>query len=83
MKAALAQALKPFGEWVFGIIQSVPLPLVRYIFLGLLAVLAVWVLTLPAQRAVDESGKAKSFITDLRLFAVFLLACQSICYIIF
>ncbi len=83
MKETIAGLLRPFGDWIFGIILSVPLWAVKLVFLGILAALAIWVLTLPAQRATDQDGNEKSVFTDLRLFAIGLLALQSICYLVF
>jgi len=83
MKEMIGRALKPLSDWMFDVVLGVPLPVVRYIFLGLLAAQVLWVLTLPSQRAVDESGNERSLFTDLRLIAVGLLVLQSILYIIF
>ena len=57
--------------------------MVSLIFLGILAVLAIWALTLPPQRPEPEEGKKVSWLSDLRFFAVGLLLLQSICYLIF
>jgi hypothetical protein len=66
-----------FYDWVV----AVPLPVVRFFFLGMLAVLAIWVFTLPSQRDTDEDGNPKSWLTDLRVMGIGLLALQSLCYI--
>lgn len=83
MKERLAASLEPLADWLLALVLKVPLPVVRLIFLGVLAVLAVWVLSLPAQRAVDEKGRTKSVLTDLRLMAIGLLLLQSVFYLIF
>ena len=83
MRDWLAQQLKPLADWLLALVLKVPLPAVRLIFLGLLAALAVWALTLPPQRPEGEAGKNSTILSDLRLFAVGLLLLQSIFYLIF
>jgi len=83
MKEKLAEFLTPLADWLFSLILSVPLILVRIIFIGILAGLALWVFTLPAQQPrMDEKAK-KSIFSDLRLFAFGVLALQTIFYLIF
>jgi len=83
MRDWLAELLKPFAELMFALVMSVPLSMVRLIFLGILAALAVWAITLPAQRPEPVEGRKQSLLSDLRLFAVGLLLLQSIFYLIF
>lgn len=79
----LIKLLKPFADWVFSLVLAVPLPVVRFFFLGMLAVLVVWLFTLPAQRPLDENGEETGgWLSDLRVFGICLLALQSIFYII-
>jgi hypothetical protein len=83
MKTLLIELLKPLAERLFALVVAVPLPVVRVFFLGILAVLAIWLLTLPAQRPLDESGQETGgWSKDLRLYGLGLLALQSIFYII-
>jgi hypothetical protein len=82
MKTFLIDLLKPFAEWLYAMVVAVPLPAVRFFFLGMLALIALWVFSLPVQRDKDEHGKDKSWYTDLRVMGVGLLALQSIFYII-
>ncbi|MBW7997315.1 MAG: hypothetical protein FVQ81_12240 [Candidatus Glassbacteria bacterium] len=82
LKTFLIDLLKPFAEWIFALVVAVPLPVVRFFFLGMLAVIALWVFSLPAQREKDEDGNDKSWYTDLRVMGIGLLVLQSICYII-
>ena len=79
----LAELLKPLAEWIFVLVMSVPLGVVRLIFLGILAALALWVLTLPSQSPEPVEGKKPSLLSDLRVFAIGLLLLQSIFYLIF
>ena len=83
MRDWLALQLKPAADWLLALVLSVPLSAVRFIFLGILAALAVWVLTLPAQRPEGEAGKNSTILSDLRFFAAGLLLLQSIFYLIF
>ena len=79
----LAELLKPLAELLYILVMSVPLGVVRLIFLGILAVLAIWALTLPPQCPEPVEGKKVSWLSDLRFFAVGLLLLQSICYLVF
>ena len=76
----IAGILIPIGNRLFSLAMSVPMGVVRIIFLCILAVLAIWVLTMPAQYS-DE--KRKKIWTDLRLFALGVLLLQAMFYIIF
>ncbi|HUU27491.1 MAG TPA: hypothetical protein VM123_06735 [archaeon] len=83
MKEWLAEFLKPFADQMLSLVLSVPLPMVRWFFLGLLAILALWVISLPAQQPETKPEGLRAVFTDLRLFAVGLLLLQSIFYLIF
>ena len=83
MREWLAELLKPIAELMYAMVMSVPLGVVRLIFLGILAALALWAISLPAQRPEPVEGKKHSLLSDLRLFAVGLLLRQSIFYLIF
>lgn len=76
----IAGILHPIGNRLFSLAMSVPMGVVRILFLFILAVLAIWVLTMPAQYS-DE--KRKKIWTDLRLFALGVLLLQAFFYIIF
>ncbi len=82
LKTFLIDLLKPLAEVLYAMVLAVPLPLVRFFFLGMLAVLAIWVFTLPVQRDKDEDGNAKAWYTDLRVMGIGLILLQSIFYII-
>ncbi len=81
LKTFLIDLLKPFGDWMLDLVVAVPLPAVRFFFLGMLAVIALWILSLPVQREKDEDGNPKSWLTDLRVMGVGLLLLQSLFYI--
>lgn len=79
IKQWIAGILIPIGDLLFSLAMSVPMGVVRIIFLFILAVLAVWVLTMPAQYS-DEKRKIW---TDLRLLALGVLILQAMFYIVF
>ncbi len=83
MKETIGAVLKPLADFFFDLVMLVPMEWVRGIFLGLLALLALWVLNLPEQKPETEDGRPLPFWRDLRLTAVGLLALQSVFYIIF
>ena len=80
IKQWIADILNPIGNSLFSLVISIPMGVVRDIFLGILALLALWLLTLQAQYS-DESRK--KIWTDLRLFALGVLILQSLFYLIF
>ena len=75
----IAGIITPVGDWLFTVALAVPMGVVRVLFLSILAVLALWILTMPAQYS-DEKQKLW---TDLRLFALGVLLLQAIFYVIF
>jgi hypothetical protein len=81
MKTFLIDLLKPFAEWCYALVVAVPLPAVRIFFLGMLAALILWMLTLPVQRDKDKDGKNKAWYTDLRVMGIGLILLQSLFYI--
>ena len=76
----LAGLLKPLGDVIFSWVLAVPMGAVRVIFVGVLAVIALWVITLPAQ--YPEGGEKRKR-DDLRFFALGVLAIQALMYVIF
>ena len=72
--------LNPIAGSLFSLVMAVPMSVVRIIFIGVLVVLALWVLSMPGQ--YPESGK-KKLREDLRLFALGVLLLQALLYLIF
>ena len=82
IKGFLTDLLKPFAVVCYNAVVAVPLPLVRLFFLGMLAVLAFWMVTLPVQRPKDENGVPQgSWLSDLRVMGIALLLAQALFYI--
>ena len=82
MKESLGKFLMPLSDSLLALVSAVPLSVVRLMFLGLLLFLALWVIRLRPQMPREGEGR-RSLATDLRTFAVVLLALQSLCYIVF
>ncbi len=81
LKTFLIDLLKPLADWMLALVVAVPLSAVRFFFLGMLAVIGLWILSLPVQREKDEHGNPKSWLTDLRAMGIGLLLLQSLFYI--
>ncbi len=81
MRQWLGETLKPTAEWCFNLVMTVPMWMVRSIFIGILVVVALWVLTL--HRQVPETEEKSPFYKDLRWMALGILALQTILYLIF
>ena len=79
MKQWVAGLLKPFAVWCFNLVDAVPMPVVRGIYLSIFIIIAIWVMTLPKQLPEGETNILK----DLRLMAIGVLILHSVCYIIF
>ena len=77
MREFIGSLLAPLADIVFAVMFAIPLGAVRAFVFLLLAITAIWVLTLPPQR---PDGPAR---TDLRFFALFVLGLQMLFYVIF
>jgi len=77
MREFIGSLLAPLADVVFAVMHSIPLGAVRAFVFLILAVTALWVLSLPPQRS---DGSAR---TDLRFFALFVLGLQMLLYVIF
>ena len=80
IKEWIAGMLVPLGNSLLSIILAVPMSVVRIIFLGILGLLAIWIIRMPAQ--YPDSDR-KGILNDLRLFAIGVLLLQSLFYLIF
>jgi hypothetical protein len=74
----LVDLLSPLGDTLAEFAGSIPMPLVRLLFIAVFVALALWVLTLPPQR---RPGVPRW--RDLRYLAILVLALQSVLYLLF
>jgi len=79
----IADSILPAAEYIRGIVYSIPMTAVRALVFGILAALALWVLSLEPQTLPEEKRGAFSFMSDLRFFAILALGLQALLYIIF
>ncbi len=72
------------GEALRGVLMEIPMPVVRGLFVGLLAALLVWVLTLPkeATRPRESEGGVVRAWEDLRWWAALALLIQLAIYLV-
>ena len=82
VKVWIGSKLLPLSDWMLARVELVPLSLVRMMFIGLLAALALWSLSLRPQLP-GKDDREFVFLRDLRMFAILLLALQAIPYLIF
>ena len=76
MISQLLNILQFLSDMLYRFIMTIPLGLVRWIFIGLFLLLALWVFLMPAQRNGHKTH------VDLRWFAIGILLLQSIIYIV-
>ena len=82
MKEWIAGIILPFSDVVYNLVKALPMGYVRALVFGILAALAIWVISMPPQ--LPEEGSEKySLLKDLRLFAIAVLVLQALLYIIF
>jgi len=83
MKEAIVSVLKPVAELCFKMVNKVSTDSALIIYVLLMALLALWVLTLK-QEGLREDGQGRySLWQDLRTGAVVVLVLQIIIYVIF
>lgn len=80
MRESVAAIIKPMADFFLSLVTILPMWSVRIIFLALLALVAIWVFTLPRQL---PEGREKGFFSDLRVMAFGILLLQSLFYIIY
>ena len=83
MKQWIGEILAPFSDMIYTLVMSIPLGAVRVLVFGILAALAVWVLMLPPQFPESTVRGKRTFIKDLRLYALAVIVLQALLYIIF
>jgi hypothetical protein len=73
--------LHHFGEWLRQTLMTVPLPLVRGLFVAALAALLVWVLCLPTAETTPRGG-ARRWDENLKVGAAAALLLQIVIYLL-
>ena len=82
MKEWIAGIILPFANVVYNLVKALPMGFVRALVFGILAALAIWVISMPPQLPETDRDK-RSLIKDLRFFALAVIVLQSLLYIIF
>ncbi len=83
MKHMIAEFLNPFSEIMHNFIAAIPMGVVRALVFGILAALALWIILMPAQLPEGTDSDKRTFLSDLRLFAIAIIALQAVFYILF
>ncbi|MBN1292454.1 MAG: hypothetical protein JXB48_11500 [Candidatus Latescibacteria bacterium] len=83
MKNIIGGLLAPFSDFMFTIINAIPLWVVRAFVFGILLALAVWVFRMSPQLPAAGEKKSLGWLQDLRVFAIAVLMLQAALYIIF
>ena len=66
----------------YNAVCAVPMGAVKGLFIGIMVLLAVWVLTLKGEGRSEDTGEKMKPLHDLRYWAVFILSIQALFYII-
>ena len=83
MKEYLASFINPIGDFLLEIFLQIPMGVVFLIFMGLFALLAIWVISLPKQIPETAGRKGIKFLQDLRIAAIVILSLQALLYVLF
>ena len=70
------------GDTLRGQLMLVPLPVVRWLFIGLLLALMAWVVQLPSSETTP-SGRHSAWYEDLKIWAWLALMFQVLVYSVF
>lgn len=71
---------KSIGDVFFCLVSVVPLGAVRWLFILILMLIALWIFFLPSQHPESASPSRRE---DLRYFALSILLLQSVIYLLF
>ena len=84
MKKTIITILKPFADWCFELVNTIPPAVALIIYVAVLMVVALWVLTLKVEKpGTDQKRFLPLFLHDLRLWAILILIIQAVIYIVF
>lgn len=84
MKEIIISLLKPFADLCFRCVNLVSADVAVFLYILVLAAIAVWVLTLKVEKP-ERCGAAGKFVFvhDLRVWAILILFVQAVIYVIF
>ena len=83
MKEVIVSVLKPVAKFCFELVNKVTPDMALIIYVVLMALLALWVMTLKQEGVREDGGGRYRFWQDLRTGAVVILVLQIIIYLIF
>jgi hypothetical protein len=83
MKEMIVSTLKPVAKFCFELVNKVTPDMAIVIYVVLMALLALWVMTLKQEGVNQNGGGRYRFWQDLRTSAVVILVLQIIIYLIF
>jgi hypothetical protein len=83
MKEVIVSVLKPVAKFCFELVNKVTPDMALIIYVVLMALLALWVITLKQEGVREDGGGRYKFWQDLRTGAVVILLLQIIIYLIF
>ncbi len=81
MRETIINLLKPFANVCYKLVSAVPLDAVAFIYVLVLAILALWVLTLRREKPAQAAAGA-GLLHDLRLWALLIISIQAIIYVL-
>ncbi len=84
MKEIIISLLKPFADLCFRCVNLVSADVAVFLYILVLAAIALWVLTLKQEKPQRSQKPGKAlFVHDLRVWAILILFVQAVIYIIF
>jgi len=84
MKEIIISLLKPFADLCFRCVNFISPDVALFLYIFVLAAIAVWVLTLKQEKPQRSQKPGKFlFVHDLRVWAISILFVQAVIYIIF
>ncbi|MFC1607518.1 hypothetical protein ACFL47_06060 [Candidatus Latescibacterota bacterium] len=83
LKEMISSLILPFADFMFAVTNAIPLGVVRAAVFAIIAVLAFWVIRMPAQLPENEEKQGLHLLKDLRFFALGVLVLQALLYIVF
>ena len=75
--------LHQFGEMLRNLMISIPMPVVRCLFIAFFVALIIWVIRLPKHRYTPPNEEIKGWSSNLKIWALIALGLQVVIYIVF